>query len=541
MDRRDFFKHNLMLGIGVLADSQKDSKDLLMSSRMNPNQAYERLCVLEKEVARLRSINRLLHWDQTLMLPKAGLPYRKEQLETLNMIIHQKATSPEIDGLLEVVESSDLVADETSDIGANVRELRREYDRDARLPGELVAEMSQAEAEGHALRLEALEKNDFRVFSPALKKIIDLAKQKAEAWGYANEPYDALLESYEPGLTAEEVSHLLGALSGEITKLLEEIRATGKKPEIPLDKGPYPMDAQRHLCTELVNRLGLNRDFVRMDGADMAFCEAIVPGDIRLAALFNEKDFRQGFLGCFHEAGHALYHAGLNTKDFGLPTGTCSSYAIRESQARLWENNVGHSSPFWDFWYPQFRKVFPEALKRVESQDFLSWVNQVVPSFIRVDADEVTYNLHIVLRFEIERALFKGDLDVDDIPEAWNAQFEELLGLTPSNLLEGCLQDVHWSWGELGYFPTYALGNVYAAQFYHSAKSEIKDLELQLSAGNYTPLREWLREKIHRHGQRFVPKELVERVTGKPPSHEFLVHQLWDRYGKIYGVRRSQG
>jgi len=540
MDHRGVGEQNRTSGTDASVNAQKDGRDSLMSPEMSSSQAYERLCVLAKEIAALHSVIRLLQWDQKLMLPKAGLAYRTDQLTWLTTIAHQKAASAEIGRLLAIVESSGLAADQTGNLGVNIREIRREYDRETRLPEELVSALSRAEAEGHAAWLDARDKCDFRAFSPTLKKTLDLTRQAAEAWGYAQEPYDALLEGYEPGLTSEEAARLLEALSRELVPLLQAITATRRRPKVMLDKGPYPADGQDRLCSALVKRLGLDRDFVRMDGADVAFCEAIGPGDIRIVARFNEKDFREAFFGCFHEAGHALYHAGLEAGEFGLPTGTCSSYAVRESQARLWENLVGHSPAFWAFWFPLFKEAFAQALDNVELDDFMSWVNQVTPSFIRVDADEVTYNLHIVLRLELERDLFRERLAVDDIPEAWNARFAELFGLAPSNPLEGCLQDVHWSWGSFGYFPTYALGNVYAAQFYDRAGSDLSDLDSQLRAGEYGPLRQWLKENVHRHGQRFDPKDLVQHATGQPPSPKFLIRQLWDRYGEVYGIRHGQ-
>jgi len=501
---------------------------------LSPVEAYEKLVARSREVALLSSAVALSQWDQRVLLPPKGGEYRGSLIAYLATLRHDRFTAPEVGDWLAIVESGDLVCDPESDAAANTRELRHSYDRETKLPGELVAEQAAAAVAGEAAWVQAREQGDFALFAPALQRLVSLAVRVAEAVGYGAEVYDALIDEYEPGFTAAQAAEVLGGLRSELVPLVDRICGADHQPRGGIMARHYPVEAQDALTRAVLMAVGFDLEAGRIDTSVHAFSEMLGVGDTRLTTRYNPDDFREGLLGALHEAGHGLYNQGLDPVYAGTPLGSSVSHGIHESQARLWENAVGHSPAFWAHFFPQAQRLFPEALGDVPQDDFVFALNDVKRTFIRVDADEVTYNLHIMLRFELERELIARRLAVKDLPEAWNEGFARLFGVPVTDDRQGCLQDVHWSCGWFGYFPTYALGNIYAAQLWAKASGDLGDLERSFARGDFSALREWLRDNVHRHGSRYPAAVLVEKVTGQPPSSGPLLAYLRGRYEPMY-------
>ena len=498
--------------------------------------AYDRLLGLSKEIYLLNSCMSVLDWDQKTYIPKGGVQNRGNQLALLAGMSHQKATSPEIGDLLKQLEGSSVASDPDSFEAANIREIKHSYDKLVKIPKSLVEELTRVTTVAHEVWAEARKKSDFSIFFPYLEKIIKLKHQQAEAVGYEKHPYDALLDDFEPGATIEKVAKVFSDFRQELVDLVKAIANSGKRPDTSILKRGYPVDRQASFGREVASAIGYDFEKGRLDVTVHPFCVGIGPGDVRITTRYNPKHFGQAFFGILHEAGHGIYEQGLDPKRHGTPGGDSVSLGIHESQSRMWENLVGRSKPFWRHFFPNAQKIYPEALGEVRFEDFYFAINEAKPSFIRVEADEVTYNLHILVRFEIEQAFFGGDLLPKDIPDAWNERFKSYFDLVPPDDAQGCLQDVHWSAGYIGYFPTYSLGNLYSAQFFNQAKKELGNLEGQFAIGEFGNLREWLREKIHRQGQRYRAEKLVQVITGKPLSHRPLMDYLKAKYSELYGI-----
>jgi carboxypeptidase Taq len=502
---------------------------------MHPEAAYDELIRLAREEATLASCVDVLEWDEETCLPRSGVTHRSEQLGLLAGLLHERSTDPRVGELLELLEGSDLVRDPESPAAVNVRELRREYDRERRLPRRLVEESARVTALAQRAWADARESSEFERFRPWLERQIALAREEAEAVGYPETPYDALLEDYEPGMTTGQVSALFADLRRELVPLVQEVSSNGRRIRGSILRRDYPIDRQRIFTEAVASAVGFDFDRGRMDTSVHPFCSTLGPDDCRITARFAARDFAGGILTVLHEVGHALYEQGLDAEHFGTPMGEAASIGLHESQSRLWENFVGRSRSFWQHFLPRARGVFHETLREVKLDAFLAALNRVEASLSRIDADEVTYNLHILVRFELELALLAGDLPAGDLPGAWNAAYRECLGIVPPTDREGCLQDGHWAEGLFGYFPTYTLGNMYAAQLFAAARSELTSLDVQFARGDFTGLLDWLRERIHRHGQRYTAATLVERATGAPPHWRPLVDSLQERYGDAAG------
>ena len=502
---------------------------------MNPEQAYQELLQRSKEIAYLGAAQAVLGWDQEVNMPKKGAAWRAEMQSYLSGQLHRKATDPAINDLLAAVEESDLVADPLSDAAVNVREWRREYDRATKLPTEFVERFTRVVVLSQQVWAEARSKADFSIFAPNLGEIIELTREKAEYLGYADKPYDALLDGFEPGEKTENVKRVFTALREELVPFLQTIMSSSTQPDPTIvEDRDYPVERQRILGEIASAAFGLDYQASRLDVSTHPFSTNLGPGDQRITTRFSPRNFNDSFFSILHETGHALYEQNLPAEHFGTPRGESASLGIHESQSRTWENLVGRSRAFWEYFFPLTRQFFPQTLADVSLEDFHFAVNAVKPGFIRVDADEVTYNLHVMLRFEIEQAIINDGLPVEEIPAAWNALFKEYLGLDVPDDSKGVLQDVHWSHGMIGYFPTYALGNLYGAQFFAQAKQDIPDLEAQFARGNFLPLLDWLRQHIHRHGMTYRAQDLVQVVTGQPLSHEPLMAHLRAKYGELY-------
>jgi carboxypeptidase Taq len=503
---------------------------------MDPNQAYAELIRRIKDYSLLGSCASVLGWDERTYMPHQGSAHRAEQMALLARLTHEMLTAPEIGTLLAEVEQAPLVLDPEADPAVNVREIRRHYDRAVKLPKELVEEIARVTIRAQQVWQEARQANNFAAFQPWLEKIVHLKRREAEAVGYAAVPYDALLDEYEPGATTAEITRVFADLRAELVPLVAGITASGRKPRRDILEREYPVDRQQVFGQAAAAAIGFDFDSGRLDTTTHPFCSGMGPGDCRITTRYNVRHFNDAFFGILHEAGHGIYDQGLDPAHFGTPRGSAVSLGIHESQSRLWENQVGRSQPFWEHFFPRARQVFLGALRDVSRDDFLFAINDVQPSYIRVEADEATYNMHIILRFELEQALVSGDLKPADAPAAWNEKFRQFFQLTPPTDALGCLQDIHWSMGGLGYFPTYTLGNLYAAQFMERARQDLGDLDGDFRRGEFGRLRGWLNEKIHRPGQRYRARDLCQRVTGKPLSHQPLLAYLRNKYAPLYGI-----
>ncbi len=503
---------------------------------MQHDAAYADLIRRVREASILGSCGSLLSWDESTYMPRQGSAYRGEQMGLLARLGHEMITAPIIGELLATVESSELVRNPESDAAANVREIRRSYDRYVKVPAELVEELARVTTRAQQAWRDARKASDFAAFRPHLETIVGLLRKKADAIGYRASRYDALLDEYEPGATAAEITSAFAALRAELVPLIAAIANSGRKPNRDVLLREFPVERQRLFGEGAAAAIGFDFDAGRLDETTHPFCSGIGPGDCRITTRYNVRHFNESFFGVLHEAGHGLYEQGLPPEHAGTPLGSACSLGIHESQSRLWENQVGRGRAFWEHFFPRAKQTFPQALRGVSLDDWMFAINDVQPSFIRVEADEATYNLHIILRFEIEQALLSGDLTVADVPGAWNEKFRQLLGLKVETDANGCLQDIHWSLGGLGYFPTYTLGNLYAAQLMEAARRDLPGLEDDFRGGNFTRLKGWLNDKVHRPGQRYRAGELCRRVTGAPLDHRPLIRYLRDKYAPLYGL-----
>jgi carboxypeptidase Taq len=498
-------------------------------------QAYNALIKELREVALLGSINDLLSWDEHVMLPPSGASHRAEQESLMARLKHEKFTSPRVGELLAEVESSELVIDPESDAAANAREVRRDYDRATKLPTSLVEETARVAVHAQQNWVAARKSSNFKIFQPWLEKTIDLKRQEAKCIGWRDHMYDALLDQFEPHETTSNLRRVFDSLREPLIDLVARVKQSGKKAPVELLERDYPTALQEKFARLGATAIGFDFEAGRLDVSVHPFCSGLAAGDTRITTRYDERDFVGAFFGVLHETGHALYEQGLPKQDhFGEPIAEAISLGIHESQSRLWENLVGRRKSFWKFFLPTAKKVFGHTLKDVNEDNWHWAINDIRPSFIRTESDEATYNLHILLRFELEQALLTGDLNVADLPGAWNEGMQRFLGITPPDDTHGCLQDIHWSGGAIGYFPTYTLGNLYAAQFFEQAGKDIGDLDAMFARGEFYPLLDWLRSKIHRHGKRYTAADLVQRITGRTLSAEPLLQHLRAKVNELY-------
>jgi carboxypeptidase Taq len=456
----------------------------------------------------------------------------------LAALAHQKFTDPKIGELLSTIESSELVRDPESDSAPNVRELRRGYNRATKIPQSLVEELARVTTEAQQAWDKAKKTNDFPLFRPSLEKVVALKRQEADAVGFKDHPYNALIEEYEPGTTVADLKALFAGLTAELVPLIRKIVESPRRPDRSLLERDFPIERQKVFAESAAAAFGFDFSAGRLDTTSHPFCSGFGPGDCRITTRYNPRFFSEAFFGVLHETGHALYEQNLPVEHFGTPLGAACSFGIHESQSRLWENQVGRGRPFWEHFFPRLKQTFPTALQGVPLDAFHLSINDVRPSLIRVEADEATYNLHIALRFELELALLSGNLSVSDLPTAWNERFTSFFGLSVPNDTQGCLQDIHWSLGGIGYFPTYTLGNLYAAQFMAAAKRElgIEATDEAFRRGEFGRLKEWLIQNLHRHGQRFRAGELCRKATGDSLSARTFLAYLNEKYSGLYGV-----
>ncbi|HEY2585822.1 MAG TPA: carboxypeptidase M32 [Tepidisphaeraceae bacterium] len=498
--------------------------------------AYDALVRELREISLLGSVNSLLGWDERTQMPPKGTEHRAAQSSLLARMVHERFTSPRIDEWLNAVEASDVVKGPESDAAVNVRETRRSYDRARKLPSSLVEEETRVAVLAQQAWGESRAKSDYPSFEPWLAKTLDLKRQEAKCVGYTADMYDALLDEFEPGETTASLRQTFERLRVPLVELIGKIVDSGRKAPVEILERSYPPEAQAKLAREAAAAVGFDFEAGRLDVSLHPFCTGLGPGDTRMTTRYDPRYFGDAFFGVLHESGHGLYDQGLPAAHFGTPRAEAVSLGVHESQSRMWENFVGRSESFWRYFLPKARSAFAETLKDVSLEQWYFAVNDIRPSLIRTEADEATYNLHILLRFEIEQALLNGDLGTKDLPAAWNAKMKQYLGLTPPDDARGCLQDIHWSGGSVGYFPTYTLGNLYAAQFFEQARKDFGDLDAQFARGEFAPLLGWLRKNIHTHGKRYRAAELARRVTGNELSAEPLLNHL-KRKAELYGIR----
>jgi carboxypeptidase Taq len=490
---------------------------------------------INRDAAVLSLCGSVLNWDERTYMPRGGAENRANMISMISGMVHEKQTAPRIGEILNELMADGIDPKEDSIDAANVRELKRDYELSVKIPKSLVEELSRTTTLAQGKWQEARAKSDFPDFLPWMEKVVKLKQQVAEALGYEGNPYNAMLDVYEPGATTDEIANTFAGLRDELVKLLDKIKSSGKEPDTSIITRDYPVELQKKFGSEASQAIGFNYDNGRLDETTHPFCIGLGPGDTRITTRYNKNHFPGAFFGTLHESGHGIYDQGLPAEHFGTPCGESISLGIHESQSRMWENMVGRSKPFWKYFFPKAQKTFPEALRDVTLDQFYFAVNDVRPSFIRVESDEATYNLHILLRFEIESAFFNGDLKLKDVPFIWNENFEKYFGIKPPDDAQGCLQDVHWSAGLIGYFPTYTLGNLYAAQFFAHSDKELGGLHAQFEKGDFKPLFEWLRKNIHSHGRRYRAQDLVKKVTGQPLSHKPLIDYMTRKFGELYG------
>lgn len=492
-------------------------------------QAFEQLTQILKRLDRIGSIGSLIGWDEQVNLPPESTALRSEQNAVFTEIYHHEASDPEIGELLEMIEAE---KDEfTPEQWAVIRDARKDYDRLTRIPGEFAARRAKAQSLSFKAWIQARKDNDFASFQPYLQEQLGFAKEEA-AYLQAPDPYNYWIDQFDPGMDCGTIERLFAALEPELKTIVDKILASPDQPDTSIFKG-FPIAAQDQFLRQVVTSLGFEFDRGRLDVAVHPFCGGH-PLDTRMTTRFHEDNPLDSLSSSMHETGHALYEQGLRDEFAGTALGHSVGMAVHESQSRLWENQVGRSREFWQFWEPKYREAFTEQLKSVSSEHLYRAINKVGLTPIRVDADEVTYNLHIMLRFDLEKRLFDGSLETGDLPDAWNEASTRILGYTPKNDAEGCMQDVHWSGGMFGYFPSYCLGNIIAAQLWYTIREQMPDLDSQFAAGDYRPLLQWLRAHIHSKGRSKYTLEFTKEVTGKELSTDYLVRYLRERYLPLY-------
>lgn len=495
------------------------------------NVAFEKLKTRLAEITDLGQVSSLVAWDQQVMMPQGGAAMRANQRETLARVVFDMFTSDETGRLLEEVRPYEDSLDPESDEAALIRVARRDYEKAVRVPSELRGEIERASSEGLQAWAQAKEKSDFTLFVPALERAIELRQRYIDcfdATGEFDERYDVLLDDFEPGMKAAQVRRVFERMKEELLPLIRAVGDDGDADEIV--KGHYPIERQQAICHEVLDLFGLRPETWRLDHTRHPFVGGPGGDDVRITTHYREGDLDSLF-ATMHEYGHAVYENQVAQELLRTPLGSGVSFGLHESQSRMWENLVGRGRAFWTFFYPRLQETFPEQLGGVDVDRFYRAVNQVRPSLIRIYADEVTYNMHIILRFELEQDIVEGRVAVADLPQEWNRRMDEYLGIEVPDDARGVLQDMHWGGGHIGYFSTYSLGNVMSVQIWEKVKDEIPDLEEQFERGDFGALREWLGDRLHRHGRKFLPQETLERVTGSQIDPAPYLRYLQEKHG----------
>jgi carboxypeptidase Taq len=488
------------------------------------------------EICDLNRAGAILEWDQETMMPLKGAQARAEQLATLARISHEKFTSSEIAQLLDGLRTYEESLPYDSDEASLIRVARRDYEKMSPVPAELTAEMTRTAAIAREAWVEARKQSDFKMFLPHLEKIIVLKHRYIDCFHPTGNIYDILLDDYERDMKTAEVQQIFETLKAELVPLIAAINSRADMVDNRCLYGHFPADKQRKLCLDIVTRFGFNTDSWRLDPTVHPFTTSFTIDDIRITTHYHEDFISAALFGSMHECGHGLYDNGSDAALERTLLSGGTSLAWHESQSRMWENLVGRSRALWKFFYPKLQAAFPKQYKNVEMETFYRAINRVQPSLIRMEADEATYSLHIILRFELEQEIMQDKFPLRDLPEAWNARMKAYLGVDVPNDAQGVLQDTHWAWGSFGYFPTYSLGNIIGAQLWEKILADIPDLYAQFEHGEFTALREWLREHLHKYGRKFTPQELRQRILGGPIDVGPYMRYLKRKYAEIYGI-----
>lgn len=507
------------------------------SSAVSPEALFAVARDHARRAAVLSTIDSIVGWDERTMMPLAGGAWRADQAAEMAAVVHRHRTDREQGERLATLSAGPLAAGGSPEERVAIRLLADDFDKQARLPPKLVAELARTTCEAQQAWVAARAGSDWSMLAPWLEKVFSLKREQAACQRPDLDPYDSLLDDYEPGGRWRAIVPRFDELRTRLVPLVQACsQATRRPDERVLTERPYPVEAQKRFVRDVAAQIGFDFSRGRLDTTDHPFCTSLGPHDCRITTRWDERFLPTALYGVLHEAGHGIYDQGLPAEWYGLPPGEAASLGIHESQSRLWENLVGRSRAFWEWCFPIARAAFPGALTDANAAVVHEAMLAVRPSFIRVEADEVTYNLHVMMRFDLERAVVHGDLPVADLPGAWNERFERDFGIRPPDDASGVLQDIHWSAGLIGYFPTYTLGNLYAAQLMAAADERLGGLDQQFAAGEFRPLLDWLRAEIHAQGRQFLSEELVERATGRPVSADWLAARLLGRYGPVHGL-----
>jgi carboxypeptidase Taq len=474
----------------------------------------------------------LLGWDQNTYMPPGGNAARGQQMATLGVMIHDRITDKRVGKWLKELAKAKLNASDA----ALVARVRHAYERATKIPADFIEAYTKQRTQTQSVWIQARQSNNFAMFAPEFKKIIEMTRKQADYLGYKDHPYDALHDAYEIGSTVARIKSVFGPLRDETVKLVKAISQSKKKINHNILHQHYDEQLQEQFAVGVVTAFGYDFNRGRLDRTVHPFAQGISKYDVRITTRYDSNFLNMAMFGTMHEAGHAMYEQGIADKYYRTPLGRSISLGIHESQSRLWENLVGRSHHFWQWAYPDLQKTFPKQLKKVPLENFYGAINKVKPSFIRVEADEVTYNLHIMVRFELELALLENKLKVKDLPEAWNSKYQDYLGITPPDDAVGCMQDIHWSYGLIGYFPTYTLGNIMSVQLFEAAKKAHPDLEQDIKKGQFETLLGWLRQNVHEHGSRYLPQELLKKATGSELDSGPYVKYLNAKFRQLYNI-----
>lgn len=493
---------------------------------------YEAYKTRMQRIADVKNANALLQWDQETYLPAKGAHFRGQQISTLSEIAHRLFSEDDLGALLQELSQRNNLSFEQK---RNVERTLEDYTKNKKYSSAFVRKLSEQVNRAFHAWIDARKQNSFRVFEKDLDALVQLKKEETEILGFEHHPYNALLDEFEKGATTELIDRTFGGLLPPLKELLDKIAAMQPVDDSFLRRH-FPKQQQWDWGMYLVRQLNFDFEAGRQDISEHPFSISFSPQDVRITTRIDESDFGNMTWSCIHEAGHAVYEQGLPHDQYGLPLGEACSYSIHESQSRLWENNVGRSRAFWQYYYPELQRLFPEQLAQVDLEQFYRGINKVQPSLIRTEADEISYHFHVYIRYELEKGLIEGSIATADVPAFWNEQYKKLLNVDVPDDKQGCIQDVHWSHGSFGYFPTYSLGSFYAAQFYAAARQQINELERKISHGQTASLLKWLREQVHAKGRTFTSEGLCEQVTGKPLDIGYFNQHLLDKYTTIYNL-----
>lgn len=485
-----------------------------------------------KIIEHYQTASSLMYWDMTTGMPKNAAQSRSETMAFMDLQLHNMLVSPKIKEFIDFFEDH---ADEFDYVHKRMTsELKKDYEKQKRYPEEFVKEISLAKSKGMAAWEEAKNKSDFEIFKPALKNLVDLTKKSIEYIGYKDNKYDALLDLYEPGLTVEKLDKVFGEMRDGIVSILDKIKNAGHQVDNSFFKRDFEKEDQEKLCITLLNDMGFDFGSGRMDESEHPYTLNMTSKDVRITNHYFNNEFTSAVFSAIHEGGHAIYEQDIPDSLEGTGLNTASSMAVHESQSRFYENLIGRSRSFCKYLYKEAVKQFPEQFKDVSEEDFYKAMNRVEPSLIRTEADELTYSLHIIIRYEIEKLLINDKITVDDLPRIWNEKYKEYLGVEPENDKEGVLQDMHWSDGSFGYFPSYALGNLYGAQMLNKMEKDVPGIYDEISEGKLSSVHEWLKKNIHEYANLYDPDELIKKATGEELQAKYFLDYLDKKYKDIY-------